>query len=233
METRSAGYGRVLLTSLQCGHHTAALEYQSLTSYPSNDPPFPLSPEPPYFSCGLPLTIMRHPHLLRGLVTILAAILLTTPVEAQSAAQERAAALRQQLVDVQAQQTELEARLQQLNEYSKAENIEKDLAGVGSTRPEDLREQRRRQFEIERKSVQTRLEQLATSRQRLEAAILQADAAAYHDSARPVGVVVEKEAAPGQPTNAKGGAVSASTNRRRVPRRNSNRARSRRIRRAN
>jgi len=63
-------------------------------------------------------------------------------------------------------------------EYLKPENIEKGLAGIGSTRPEELREQRRRQLEIEKKSVQTRLDQLATSRNRLETGIVQADAAA-------------------------------------------------------
>lgn len=77
--------------------------------------------------------------------------LLASPVMTQSTAQERAANLRQQLAEVQAKQTELETRLQQLEEDLKPENIEKGLAGIGSTRPEELREQRRRQLEIEKK----------------------------------------------------------------------------------
>ena len=102
---------------------------------------------------------------------------------AQSPAQEQAARLRLQLSDVQAKQTELQMRLQQLEEDLKPENIERSLAGVGSTRPEDLREQRQRQLEIERTSVRAQLDQLAVSRTRLETAIARADAEAYHQSA--------------------------------------------------
>lgn len=107
-----------------------------------------------------------------------------TPV--QTSAQEKAASLRSQLTEVEAKQSELQARLQKLEENSKSENIEKSLAGVGSTRPEDLREQRRRQFEIERNGVQAQLNILAASHSRLETAIAQADADAYRQSAAPV-----------------------------------------------
>jgi hypothetical protein len=73
-----------------------------------------------------------------------------------------------------------------LEESLKPENIESSLAGVGSTKPEDLREQRRRQLEIERNGVQAQLNLLATSHTRLEQAIAQADAEAYRQSAAPV-----------------------------------------------
>ena len=108
---------------------------------------------------------------------------LSTPVEAQTTAQERANRLRERLVEVLAQQETLEVRLLQLEEQLKPENIEKSLAGIGSTRPEDLRELRRRQLELERRSVEKRLEQLADSRTRLEGSIVDAEAAAYHQSA--------------------------------------------------
>lgn len=105
---------------------------------------------------------------------------------AQSGAQDRAANLRAQLSEVETKQAELQTRRQDLDEQLKPENIEKVLAGVGSTRPEDLREQRRRQLEIERNGVQKQLDLLATSHTRLEAAIAQADAEAYRQSAAPV-----------------------------------------------
>jgi hypothetical protein len=107
-------------------------------------------------------------------------------IPAQTNAQERAASLRAQLAEVEAKQTELQTRLQNLEEKLKPENIESALAGVGSTHPEDLREQRRRQLEIERNGVRAQLDLLATSHSRLEAAIGRADADAYRQSAAPV-----------------------------------------------
>ena len=106
-------------------------------------------------------------------------------IAAQNAAESRAATLRAQLARVQEQQDQLQTRLRQLDEDLKPENIEKGLAGVGSTHPEDLREQRRRQLEIERKGVQSQLDLLATSRTRLETGIAQADGDAYRQSAAP------------------------------------------------
>jgi hypothetical protein len=70
-----------------------------------------------------------------------------------------------------------------LDEDLKPENVERSLAGVGSSRPEELRELRRRQLTIERDSVHTQLKLLATSRERLEAAIGRAEDAAYQQSA--------------------------------------------------
>ena len=110
----------------------------------------------------------------------------TGSAQTQNSAQEKAASLRAQLSEVETKQSELQTRLQKLDEESKPENIEKGLAGVGSTKPEDLREQRRRQLEIERNGVQAQLNLLATSHTRLETAIAQADAEAYRQSAAPV-----------------------------------------------
>ncbi len=99
-------------------------------------------------------------------------------------AAEESATLRLQLVEVQEKEGELQNRVLLLDENLKPENIERALAGVGSTRPEELREQRRRQLENEKKSTLEQLEQLAASRARLEAAIANADALAYQQSAR-------------------------------------------------
>jgi hypothetical protein len=67
----------------------------------------------------------------------------------------------------------------------KPENIEHSLAGFGSTKPEELREQRRKELQIERNGVQAQLNLLNTSHTRLEAAIATADAEAYRQSAMP------------------------------------------------
>ena len=111
--------------------------------------------------------------------------LLIAPTPAQQNAQDRAASLRAQLADVQAKQTAAEQRLQELEEALKPENIANSLAGVGSTHPEELREQRRRQLEKEKAAVSAQLNQLASSRSRLETALAEAEAAAYQQSARP------------------------------------------------
>ena len=121
---------------------------------------------------------------MRGHLAIYAIVILifsgfVARVTAQESLQERAASLRTQLVDAQARQAELQARLQQLDEDLKPENIERSLAGVGSTHPEELREARRRQLEIQKKSIQSQLDILATSRARLEAAIASTDAETY------------------------------------------------------
>jgi cell division protein FtsB len=92
--------------------------------------------------------------------------------------------LRAQLLDVQAKEAELQARARQLEEDLKPENIERSLAGIGSTRPEELRESRRRQLSIERESVRTQLRLIATSRERLESVIRTAEAQAYQQSAQ-------------------------------------------------
>ncbi len=97
---------------------------------------------------------------------------------------EAAADLRARLVEVQANEAERHARLNQLDEALKPENIERSLAGIGSTRPEELREQRRRELTIERDGVRKQLDLLATSRARLESAIQTADNLAYQQSAR-------------------------------------------------
>lgn len=95
----------------------------------------------------------------------------------------RAAKLRLELLDVQTKESELQTRAQQLDEDLKPENIERALAGIGSTRPEELREQRRRQLQVEKDRVLAQLQQLAKSRADLESAIVTADAEAYQQSA--------------------------------------------------
>lgn len=106
--------------------------------------------------------------------------------QTQNTAQEKAASLRAQLAEVETKQATLQTRLQKLEEDLKPESIEKSLAGVGSTKPEDLREQRRRQLDIERNGVRAQLDLLTTSHTRLETSIASADAQAYRQSAAPV-----------------------------------------------
>jgi hypothetical protein len=111
--------------------------------------------------------------------------LAATIAQPQTSAQDKAASLRAQLADIETKQAELQTRLYELDEAMKPENIAQNLAGIGSTKPEDLREQRRKQLEIERNGVQKQIDLLATSHTRLETALAQADADAYRQSAAP------------------------------------------------
>lgn len=103
----------------------------------------------------------------------------------QESAAESVERLKMQLLDLQVHEADLRARLQELDESIKPENIERSLAGVGSTRPEELREARRRQLSIQRDGVLAQLQTLETSRTRLQTAIANAEALAYQESARP------------------------------------------------
>jgi hypothetical protein len=99
-------------------------------------------------------------------------------LERLSRAEQRSAALWKELRDVESQQADLQARADELAYAAKPENIERSVAGYGTTRPEELREQRRRQLENEKLRVQKQLEQLAANHTRLEQAIAAADAEA-------------------------------------------------------
>ena len=95
--------------------------------------------------------------------------------------------LRLQLLETEAKEAELESRAKQLDEDLKPENIARALAGIGSTKPEELRETRRRQLTIERDSVRAQLNLVAKSKERLEAAIRTAENRAYQQSAQDAG----------------------------------------------
>jgi hypothetical protein len=119
-------------------------------------------------------------------LALLGLLMFSVGVYAQEAA-ETLEKLRAQLLEVQTKEDALRTRLEELDESIKPENIERSLAGVGSTRPEELREARRRQLAIERNGVLAQLNTLETSKQRLESAIANAEALAYQQSARPNG----------------------------------------------
>ena len=96
-------------------------------------------------------------------------------LERLSRAEQRATSLRTELRDVQSKEAELQARAEELDYAAKPENIERSIAGYGTTRPEELREQRRRQLESEKARVRKQLDDLDSSRAHLEQAIAAAD----------------------------------------------------------
>src|SRR5258705_1428373 len=91
-------------------------------------------------------------------------------------AEQRAEALRSQLIEVQSKMADLQSRLEQVEDSLKPENIERETMSYGTVHPEDVRETRRRQLESERSRLQAQIKILETSSTRLESAIANADA---------------------------------------------------------
>jgi chromosome segregation ATPase len=97
-------------------------------------------------------------------------------LERLSRAEARSAGLRTELRDVQTKEADLEARAEDVEYALKPENIERATAGYGTTHPEEVREQRRRQLESEKQRLRKQLDQLAISHTRLDEAIATSDA---------------------------------------------------------
>ena len=131
-------------------------------------------------------------------------------LERLSRAEQRSAALWAELRDVEAKQTELQTRSDEVTYALKPENIERAVAGYGSTKPEEVREERRRQLENEKTRIEKQLAQLAANHTRLEQAIASADAEA--ETLRKRLDAVDKAALENAKTKAQGeGAAPAAT----------------------
>ncbi len=131
----------------------------------------------------------------RTLVSLLIALATASPAWAQdaSAAELQIERLRARLRDV----IDLEARLQdraaRLDEDLQPENIERSVAGVGTTDAEALRGKRREDLEKQKTDVTTQLAEATAKRIRLEAEIAAAEAEAVRLKAS---ALAPKEAAP-------------------------------------
>jgi predicted nucleic acid-binding Zn-ribbon protein len=96
-------------------------------------------------------------------------------IERLNRAEQRGEGFRAQLRDVQQKETDIQGQLDQLEYALQPDNIERAVGMMGTTRPEEVREQRRRQLEGQRTKVKAQYDQLEQSRVRLEAAIATAD----------------------------------------------------------
>ena len=97
-------------------------------------------------------------------------------LERLSRAEQRSSQLRAEQRDLVAKIGELEVRLEEVEFALKPENVERATAVYGTTRPEELRAQRRKQLETERERVQRQLEQLRAGEIRLQQSIATSDA---------------------------------------------------------
>ncbi|MDX6403794.1 MAG: hypothetical protein QOH70_1249 [Blastocatellia bacterium] len=90
-------------------------------------------------------------------------------------AEDRAGILRKQLLDLIEKESSYRARLAQLDEDTRPENIERALNGIGTTRTAELRDVRRRSLEFERRGLESLLNLTTQSRIRLDEDVRQAD----------------------------------------------------------
>jgi DNA repair exonuclease SbcCD ATPase subunit len=96
-------------------------------------------------------------------------------MERLSRAEQHAETLRSQQVDVQSKLADLQSKLEDTEYLMKPENIEREMATFGSTRPELVRDARRRKLESDRNRILAQIKILETSSARLEAAVSTAD----------------------------------------------------------
>jgi hypothetical protein len=128
---------------------------------------------------------MKHSLIIVLLLVIPAIATLDVSAQEVPGTAEKLETLKLQLIDVQAKVEALSNRLEQLEYDLKPENIERSLAGIGSTKPEDLREERRRQLTLQRDNAKTQLQTLELQQERLETAIADLERRAYQESAQP------------------------------------------------
>jgi DNA repair exonuclease SbcCD ATPase subunit len=100
-----------------------------------------------------------------------------------SSAFEQGQKLRSELSQLHDREAEIKIRLTELEYNLKPENIERHFAGIGSLHPEDLREARRKQLQLEKDRLVGQLSEIDQNQARLETEIQIADSKAYQQSA--------------------------------------------------
>jgi predicted RNase H-like nuclease (RuvC/YqgF family) len=96
-------------------------------------------------------------------------------MERLARAEQRAEAVQAQLRDTMEKEANLQARLDQLEDQSRPENIDRQIALVGSFRPDAERDRLRAQYENEKRRTRELIDVNARQRQRLEASLATAD----------------------------------------------------------
>ena len=102
--------------------------------------------------------------------------LLLTNLDILTKAEQRSESLRKQRFEMIDKENSIRTRLDQIDIDIRPEMIERSVAVVGSLRPEELREARRKSLESEQKNLQSLLNDVVTARTNLDADILRSDA---------------------------------------------------------
>ena len=91
-------------------------------------------------------------------------------------AETRAESLRKQLFDIIEKENSIQARLEQIDIESRSETIDRSVALMGSMRPEELRDQRRKSLAAEKTNLESLLTQIQSNRLTIENSVQKADA---------------------------------------------------------
>lgn len=92
-----------------------------------------------------------------------------------SRAEQRAESLRKQLFEIIEKESTVKSRLDQLQFDSRSENIERVASLAGSLRPEEIRDQRKKSLDAERKNLEGLLTQIQNNRAVLQLSVDKAD----------------------------------------------------------
>ncbi len=92
-----------------------------------------------------------------------------------SRAESRAESLRKQLFEMIEKESSVRTRLEQISFDARPETIERSTAFVGGLRPEELRDQRKKSLEAEKRNLESLLTQIQNSRTSLEENVTKAD----------------------------------------------------------
>jgi hypothetical protein len=90
--------------------------------------------------------------------------------------EQRSDSLRKQLFEMIEKENTIRGRMDQIDNDMRPESIERTMATVGSLRPEELREQRRRSLALEKANLQTLLAAVQKNRTDLELNLQRSDA---------------------------------------------------------
>jgi chromosome segregation ATPase len=90
--------------------------------------------------------------------------------------EQRAEALQTQLLELSEKEATVQSRLDEVEDQLRPESIDRNLAGIGSTRPEDTREAVQRRLGNERRRLQSQADLLRQSRARLQTSLAGTDA---------------------------------------------------------
>jgi len=90
-------------------------------------------------------------------------------------AEQRAETLRKQMFEMIEKESAIKTRLDNIESDVRPEMIDRQVAFAGSLRPEELRDQRRKSLEIEKRNLQTLLTNIENNRVNLETNVQKAD----------------------------------------------------------
>jgi len=89
--------------------------------------------------------------------------------------EDRIRVLQKELVELSAKEAPLRKRLDEIESQQQPDRIERSLAGVGSTKPEEVRDAVSRQLSIEKRQIQAQLDTIQATRARNQTFITNAE----------------------------------------------------------